>query len=56
MKRLLGAFRQILTVAFMGGSLCACSSWQLNENTLDVGGSVGDLYRNQVLTNLYQPP
>ena len=36
----------------VGANLTGCASWQLNDNTLDVGGSVGDLYERQVRSNL----
>lgn len=43
---------QWVFIAIGTALISGCSSWQLNENTLDVGGSVSDLFKNQVLTNL----
>jgi hypothetical protein len=44
--------RRWLTVAMAGLLLAGCVSTQLNINTLDVVGTVGDLQTKQVLRNL----
>ena len=52
MQRMLKLFLCLACCIALGPSLAGCASWQLNENTLDVGGSVGTMYTNQVLSNL----